>query len=273
MTTQSERAVSSLQVQLVGGPTAVLELGGLRFLTDPTFSPVGEYETGPGRWLTKTESPARGVDAIGPVDAVLLSHDQHADNLDPAGRAFVAGAPLTLTTATAASRLGGTARALSPWETCTLRRPDGGVVEVVAVPAQHGPDGCEEVTGEVTGFVLRGPDLPTVYVSGDNASLDIVEQVRDRIGTIDVALLFAGAARTSLFDGAPLTLTSQDAAAATELLDARWVVPLHISGWSHFTEGPEEFRAAFDQAGLGDRLQLLEPGESVALGNAQESSR
>jgi CspA family cold shock protein len=40
------------------------------------------------------------------------------------------------------------------------------------VPALHGPEGSEHLVGEVTGFVLAGPGLPTVYVSGDNASLD-----------------------------------------------------------------------------------------------------
>jgi L-ascorbate metabolism protein UlaG (beta-lactamase superfamily) len=100
----------SLTVRVVGGPTAVLELGGLRLLTDPT-RPVGTHESAPGRPLTKTEGPAVALDAIGAVDAVLLSHDQHADNLDPAGRDFLPSPPLTLTTEAAAQRLGGTARA------------------------------------------------------------------------------------------------------------------------------------------------------------------
>jgi hypothetical protein len=59
--------------------------------------------------LTKTEDPAPGIEEVGPVDAVLLSHDQHADNLDPAGRDVVAAAPVVLTTGAAARRLGGTA--------------------------------------------------------------------------------------------------------------------------------------------------------------------
>ena len=218
----------TLTVRVVGGPTALLELGGLRLLTDPTFSPAGVHESAPGRPLTKTEDPAFGLDAIGSIDAVLLSHDQHADNLDPAGREFLADSPVTLTTEAAARRLGGTARPLAGWNTVALARPDGGTLEITAVPAQHGPEGCEPLTGDVTGFILSGAGLPTVYVSGDNASLDIVRDIAERIGTIDVALLFAGAARTSLFAGAPLTLTSADAAAAAELLGARWIAPLHV---------------------------------------------
>lgn len=254
-----------LTVRVVGGPSAVLELGGVRLVTDPTFSPAGVHESAPGRPLTKTEGPAFGIDAIGPIDVVLLSHDQHADNLDPAGREVVATAPLTLTTQSAARRLGGTARALPSWDHVVIPRPDGGEIVVTAVPARHGPAGCEPITGEVTGFVVRGGGLPTVYVSGDNASLEIVQDIRERLGNIDIALLFAGAARTSLFDGAPLTLTSADAAEAARILEARWIVPMHIRGWAHFSEGPDAVRAAFDAIGLTDRLRIVDPGDSITL--------
>ena len=34
--------MEKLTSRAVGGPTALLELGGLRILTDPTFDPPGE---------------------------------------------------------------------------------------------------------------------------------------------------------------------------------------------------------------------------------------
>ncbi|WP_341771399.1 MBL fold metallo-hydrolase [Amycolatopsis granulosa] len=249
-----------VKVTFVGGPTVLLELGGKRFLVDPTFSPAGVHESAPGRPLTKTEDPALTAAQIGPVDTVLLSHDQHADNLDPAGRQYVADSLLTLTTPGGARRLGGTAQGLAPWHQLHI-----GPVTVTAVPALHGPKGSEEVTGEVTGFVLTGQGLPTVYVSGDNASLDVVRDISRRLRKLDLAVLFAGAARTSLFDGAPLTLTSEDAAEAAHILRARAIVPVHTRGWAHFSEGPDEVRKAFAGAGLSDRLHVLEPGESVVI--------
>jgi len=41
-------------VRYLGGPTAILELGGVRMLTDPTFDPPGDYPIGE-RVLTKTD--------------------------------------------------------------------------------------------------------------------------------------------------------------------------------------------------------------------------
>jgi L-ascorbate metabolism protein UlaG (beta-lactamase superfamily) len=243
-------------IRVFGGPTALIEFGGLRFLTDPAFDAPGDYPRGNGSVLTKTAPASVDPADLDPVDVVLLSHDEHPDNLDHSGRALLADVPLVLTTRSGAGRLGGTSRGLAPWEALDLARPDGGTLTVTAVPAQHGPEGCEPVTGDVVGFVLTAADLPTLYVSGDNASLALVQDIADRFGPVDTAVLFAGAARTGLFDGALLTLDSAQAAEAAVILGARRVVPVHFDSWSHFTEGRDHLLHAFTAAGLLDRLTL-----------------
>jgi L-ascorbate metabolism protein UlaG (beta-lactamase superfamily) len=62
-------------VTLIGGPTMVIEIAGLRILTDPTFDPPQSYEG--GVLLTKRTGPAIEALKVLPVDVVLLSHDQH----------------------------------------------------------------------------------------------------------------------------------------------------------------------------------------------------
>jgi L-ascorbate metabolism protein UlaG (beta-lactamase superfamily) len=260
MVEASERTV---RIELIGGPTAVIELGGIRFLTDPTFDPPGPQPSGAAT-LTKLVGPARTPEQIGPVDVVLLSHDQHADNLDRAGRALLASVPLVVSTAAAAERVEGPVTGLAPWQRLTLPRPDGGELAVTAVPAIHGPDGAEASSGPVIGFVLHGEGLPTVYVSGDNASLRVVEEVAHHLGPIDVGVLFGGGARVPRLD-AFLTLTSDQLPRATELLGAAHVVPVHSEGWAHFTQDHASVRRAFEGSPLADRLVLLEPGEHAIL--------
>ena len=264
-----------MRIWLIGGPTAVLDIGGLRLVTDPTFDPPGSYPRPDGPTLTKLTPPAARPEDLGAVDAVLLSHDQHADNLDGGGRAYLKGVPLTLTTRSGAERLvaagdvaPGQVRGLAAREQTDLERPGHAEpLRVTAVPARHGPEGCEPVSGEVTGFVLTAPDVPTVYVSGDNAWLGAIGQVVDQFGAVDVAVLFAGAARfPDRFDGALLTLDSALAAEATRMLGASTTVPVHYTGWQHFTEGTAALTAAFGEAGLADRLTMLAPGESALLG-------
>ncbi len=170
------------------------------------------------------------------------------------------------TTSAGAERLGADVIGLDTWETVVLDRPDGGRVVLTALPAPHGPPGSEQVTGPVIGFLLSGDDLPTVYVSGDNASLDIVREIFDRVGPVDVAILFAGAVQlTGRFDGAYLTLSSDRAAEAAIVLGARVVIPLRFEGWTHFTQGADERRAAFRGNGVADRLHLLDRGETVEV--------
>jgi L-ascorbate metabolism protein UlaG (beta-lactamase superfamily) len=254
--------MAALTAQLVGGPTAVLEYAGLRWLTDPSLSPPGQYEGG----LVKTTGPAVDRAAIEPIDVVLLSHDQHSDNLDPEGRAFLPSAGRVLTTVEAAARLGANVTGLEPWATIDVERPDGGTVTVTATPAQHGPDRSYEVMGPVIGFLLDGPGLGKVYVSGDNASLDVVREIAERTGGVDVAVLFAGAVQVPYrFDCAYLTLSSDRAAEAAKLLGARAVVPVHFEGWRHFTQGADALRAAFAGNGISDRLVVAERGETVTV--------
>lgn len=91
----------------IGTATMLREIGSLRLLTDPAFdSPGGNYNFGFGTSSTKLTSPAIEPGDIGKIDAVLLSHDQHEDNLDQAGRALLPSAGKVITTSTAAKRLG-----------------------------------------------------------------------------------------------------------------------------------------------------------------------
>jgi L-ascorbate metabolism protein UlaG (beta-lactamase superfamily) len=249
-----------VRLTLVGGPTAVLEYAGLRWLTDPALSPPGEYAGG----LVKTTGPAIEPDALGAIDVVLVSHEHHSDNLDPAGREFLPRAGRVITTVQGAKRLGGDAIGLEPWSSVEVERPGGSPVTVTAVPAQHGPDGTDHITGPVIGFLLAAEGEDRVYVSGDNASLDVVRTIAERVGDVDVAILFAGAVQLAhRFEGAYLTLSSDRAAEATKLLGARAALPVHFEGWTHFTQGARELRAAFAGNSVSDRLVLAERGETV----------
>lgn len=258
------RLMRQMTLRYVGGPTAALEIGGLRVLTDPTFDPPGSYRIGT-RALTKTIGPALAAADVGPVDVVLLSHDQHPDNLDAAGREVLRAAGYVFSTPAAAERIGTPVVGLEPWRSAAVDLPQGGALRVTAVPARHGPQGCEPLTGPVTGFVLEGDDLPTIYVSGDNAALEHVQAVATSFPHVDVALLFAGAARTALLDGAPLTLGSAEAAEAARRMPGATIVPLHFEGWAHFSQGRDTLPAAFAGAGLGERLRMPEPGATLAL--------
>jgi L-ascorbate metabolism protein UlaG (beta-lactamase superfamily) len=248
----------TLNATFVGGPTLHFSYAGITFLTDPTFDPPGEYGSG-SEVLVKLAGPAVAVQDLAPVEVVLLSHDEHPDNLDVSGRALLAGVPTTLSTPGAAERIEGVI-GLEPWQRYELARSEDSPVVVTAVPALHGPPGCEPFSGVVTGFVLEAEDWPTVYVSGDNASVDLLADVTRRFPSIAVAVLFVGAANVGEEYG-NLTLGAIDAEAIAPLLANTTVVPVHAEDWAHFSDPRSAFDAAY--AAAAPTARLVSPPRGV----------
>jgi len=243
-------------ITYVGGPTALLELNGVRLLTDPGFDPAGtEFRSGT-YILTRTTGPAMASRQLLPIDAVLLSHDHHFDNLDESGRAFLSAADSVLTTKDGAKRLGGGAIGLSPGESTTV-----GGLTITATPARHGPANGDR--GPVIGFILESPDEEGVtYVSGDTV---LYEGLLDITARYDIrrALLFMGAARVAAVGPDHLTMTAQEAVELADHMPHAKIMPLHFEGWAHFSEGRDVIERAFAGAGLADRLIWGEPGKRV----------
>ena len=252
--------MTAAKITLIGGPTALIEIGGFRLLTDPTFDAPGEYKL-PHVTLKKTSHPALTAEQIGRVDAVLLSHDQHADNFDHAGRAYAMQAPRLLTTVVGAKRLGGVAEGLAPGESRELTNP-AGTLTITATPARHGPAGIEPLAGDVIGFVLSWAGGRPIYITGDTVWYDGVAEVARRFQA-GLVLLFAGAAKTR---GAfHLTMDANDALDTAHAFPDATIVPLHYEGWAHFSQSGDDLVQSFKALGIGARLRLLEPGVPTTI--------
>ncbi|MEH2481568.1 L-ascorbate metabolism protein UlaG (beta-lactamase superfamily) [Nitrobacteraceae bacterium AZCC 2146] len=250
--------MSSLRITLIGGPTALIELDGFRLLTDPTFDLPGAYQL-PHVKLEKLAGPALSAEVIGPVDAVLLSHDQHSDNLDTSGRDFLGKAKRVLTTIAGAKRLGAHAEGFAPWASTELTSADGRSLTVTATPARHGPAGIEPMSGDVIGFVLtpKAPGSRPIYITGDTVWYDGVAEVARRFKA-SVVLPFAGAAQTR--GPFHLTMDTNDAIETARAFPDAVIVPLHYDGWAHFKQSGGDLKSSFETLGFGARLQMLEPG-------------
>jgi L-ascorbate metabolism protein UlaG (beta-lactamase superfamily) len=251
----------------IGGSTVVIDYANTRFVTDPTFNGPTDFET-----MRKTEGPSVSASGLEPIDYVLLSHEAHLDNFDPEGRAMAKTVKTVFTSRQSARSLRGNSVGLKVGQRRTVPSFSGSTsISITAVDAVHGPlDGTVDATGhvnaEVIGFVLEGDGLPTVYVSGDNASIEPLPDIAARFPRIDVAVLSIGAARLDTkFHSRPLTFTSERAADAALILGAPLVVPAHYRGWSIYTEGEQPIRKAFDDAGIANRLRIPHSGDWAVL--------
>ena len=261
--------MSTVRVTHVGGPTVLIEAAGWRLLTDPTFDPPGKrYSFGWGTSSRKLAGPAVAAGELGQIDAVLLSHDHHDDNLDAAGRALLPAAGTVVTTAAGARRLGGGARGLEPWGTTRLEAPGRTPLEVTATPCRHGPPLSRPIVGDVVGFALawEGQEHGVLWISGDTVLYDGVREVADRL-EVDVALIHMGGVRFPVSGPFRYTMTARDAVELCGLVRPRTAVPIHYEGWKHFREGREaiEHELAAAPPEIGRRFRWLPIGEPVEL--------
>ena len=230
--------MTGVRVTHIGGPTTLIEVGGWRILTDPTFDPPGRrYAFGWGTSSRKLVGPALAAETLGPIDTVLLTHDHHGDNLDDAGRALLPSAGTVLTTESGAARLGGNAQGLAPWSSTRLERPGLPAIEVTATPCRHGPPLSGPIVGTVVGFALRwdGQRHGVLWISGDTVLYSGIREVADRL-RVGVALLHLGGVRFPVTGPVRYTMTARSTIDLCRLVRPRTAIPVHYEGWEHFRQ-------------------------------------
>ena len=258
--------MSEVRITHIGGPTVLIEVGGWRLLTDPTFDAPGrKYNFGWGTSSRKVAGPAIEPEAVLPVDAVLLSHDHHDDNLDDAGRALLPRADAIVTTRSGAKRLGASARGLDPWQITLLEAPGRPAIEITATPCRHGPPLSHPLVGDVIGFALRCNDR-VLWISGDTVLYDGVRQVAERI-RVDTAILHLGGVQFPITGPLRYTMTARDAIELCGIVRPRLAIPIHYEGWGHFREGRDaiERELAGAPEDIRRRFFWLTPGRPETL--------
>jgi L-ascorbate metabolism protein UlaG (beta-lactamase superfamily) len=253
----------------IGGPTALIEIGGWRLLTDPTFDPPGQtYRFGWGTGSRKLTAPAIAASELGPIDAVLLSHDHHADNLDAAGRALLPSAGAVITTVAGAKRLGGNARGLRPFASTRLEAPGRPTIEISATPCRHGPPLSRPIVGDVIGVSLawEGQEQGVLWVSGDTVLYGGLREVAERL-RVGTALVHLGGVRFPISGPIRYTMTAGEAGELCELLRPCTVIPIHYEGWKHFREGREQIERELAEAPpeVAERVRWLPIGVATSL--------
>jgi L-ascorbate metabolism protein UlaG (beta-lactamase superfamily) len=254
-------------ITYIGGPTALIEIGGLRLLTDPTFDAPGKrYHFGWGTMSRKLQAPAVAAGDLGRIDAVLLSHDQHDDNLDPTGREMLPSLGRVITTPSGARRLGGDSTGLAPWASTTLTRADGTEVRVTATPCRHGPPLSRPLVGEVIGFVLEweGQRNGALWISGDTVYFKGVAEVGRRFD-VGTALIHLGGVRFPVTGPARYTMNAAEAARVAGEFGVKTLLPIHYEGWKHFRQGRGAVEAEFAADGIADRVRWLSAGKPESI--------
>jgi L-ascorbate metabolism protein UlaG (beta-lactamase superfamily) len=249
------------RVVYLGHATTLIEIDGIRVLTDPVLRDRILH-------LRRIGAPFAGQ--LGDVDAILISHG-HADHLDPPSLKTVGRAlPLIVPRG-----LGGILKRrgfsnveeISVGETARI-----GSLQITAVPASH--DGQRWPIGrrvEALGYVVEGGSR--AYFAGDT---DLFDEM-DAIGSLDLAFLPVAGWGPRIGRG---HLDPARAATATGILEPRIVVPIHW-GTLHSSRRPpkdpgaqaREFKRLVGEGDSRAEVRILEPGESTSLDGAPQRGR
>jgi L-ascorbate metabolism protein UlaG (beta-lactamase superfamily) len=251
-----------MDLTLVRHATLRIALGGCRVLVDPMLDPAGARPPVPNtpepRPNPLVELPLAVEDVVEGLDAVLVSH-LHVDHLDDtAVAALDARTPL----------------ACQPADELTLRERgfgdvrvlDGGIdlcgIGVARTGGRHGSGRIAEALGPVSGFVLRAPGEPALYVAGDTVWCDEVEGA---LAEHDprVVVVNSGAAR--FVESDPITMDADDVIETARAAPRATIVAVHLEAINHCVLRRAELRAAVDEAGVGARVLIPGDGEALRL--------
>jgi L-ascorbate metabolism protein UlaG (beta-lactamase superfamily) len=247
----------------------------LTLLTDPAFDGPGTAQRLfglPGLHYVAQCEPALSPTELPALDVVLLSHDQHVDNFDDAGRRTALSAGRVLTTYPAARRLRRKgfrqAFGLRSWDETTITQGDL-TLTVTATPARHGPPLSRPFVGATTGFLLSWSGMVTgpLWISGDTVWYRGLKPLARR--GIGMAVVHAGCATLPLTAPLRYTMNTADLVRTARHLAPEAMCPVHTDGWSHFREGREQVERLLAQQVPELRLYWVPAGTPVNLATVE----
>jgi L-ascorbate metabolism protein UlaG (beta-lactamase superfamily) len=196
--TATDRAQGS--ILFVGTATVILRYAGFTILTDPNFLHRGDHvHLGHGMTATRRTDPALELEALPPVDFVVLSH-MHEDHFDrEVERKLDRYLPIVTTPHAAVdltSKGFSAAKALNTWETLTVAKGSARV-RITSTPGAHGRGFLAKMLPDVMGSLLEfenalGGSAFRIYITGDTLLFDELKEIPRRFPDIDLALLHLG---------------------------------------------------------------------------------
>ncbi len=253
---------SGLRITWFGHSSTLVEIDGARVLTDPIWSerasPV--HWAGPKRWY----EPVLPIDALPPLDAVLVSHD-HYDHLDMGSVSALAarGARFIVPLGIGAH--------LAYWgvpeaqisELDWLQTESAGPVEVTATPARHASGRINPQANQTlfASYAIIGRNH-RVYFSGDTGYFAALASIGHAYGPFDVTLIESGQYNDTWPDW---HMGPEQAVEAHRQLRGKVLIPIH---WGLFTLAPHGWTEPVERVLAAARCQAVRvmtprPGESV----------
>lgn len=254
-----------MHVEHLRHATYVVDAGVGRLLVDPMLSraeamdPVGNAESKARIPMVELPVDDKALAAlVAGVDAVLVTHT-HRDHWDARAVELISKDKLILCQPEDAPKMSDAGftnvTAVSgdlEWRGVRISRTGG----------QHGTGEIGKLMGTVSGFVLRTPDAPVLYLAGDTIWCDEIEQALAEHAP-DAVVVNAGAAQ--FLTGDPITMSDSDIARVCEARPKMQVIAVHLDTINHCWQTRDKLRAALDKRGITRQVLIPADGQSVPI--------
>jgi L-ascorbate metabolism protein UlaG (beta-lactamase superfamily) len=253
-----------MRIRLIRHATLLLEYNGHKLLVDPMLDPAEArppIQNSPNpRPNPLVELPITVEEVLSGIEAVLVTHT-HSDHWD----------------ATAANRLPKSLPLFSqPEDVAKFRAQQfAGVqsvtpsvrwegIEIARTGGQHGKGEIAKAMAPVSGYVLRAPGEPTLYLAGDTIWCD---EMQSALHDHQPQVIVVNAGAAQFLEGDPITMTADDVTRVCQAAPKAQVIAAHMEAINHCLLTRADLAFQLEAARVIGQVAIPQDGDWVEVRN------